>query len=272
MIRRSEHSAQNKFAIVTRSLAQDKRLSFEARGLLLYVLSKPEGWEAKDSDLMKQGGIKKYAYASILKELKTVGYALRRETRKKGGEFAYSLEIYEEPQFMDSIESVQPSPDLPHTVEPLSDGPSTDNQVAHNNSTCVRATEPLITDQREVREIEPPTRQPKPRRSQIYAIPPDSMLELCDEDLAWCRELAPQVSDPIRVTLKWFTKQQANPGRGKDIEAWKASWRGYMMNYSDGEQNRNGQTNRTVGARSGNGREGVGTVSTFRPKRIIGRT
>ena len=240
MIRRSEHSAQKKFAIVTRSLAQDKRLSYQARGLLLYVLSKPEGWEAKDSDLMKQGGIKKYAFASILKELKATGYAQRTEARKRGGEFGYSLEIFEEPQ----LTSVQPLPDLPHTVEPLSDNPPSENRVAHSNSTCERATT-IQTDQRELKK-----KQEKPRRADTYQIPPDSMLELHDEDRLWAEQYAPHVPDLERATLKWFAKQQSNPARGKDIEAWKASWRGYMMNYSDGEMVRNGRN-----GNNGNGNE-----------------
>lgn len=149
MIHRSEHSAQNRFAIITRSLAQDKSLSFQARGLLLYVLSKPEGWKARDADLMKQGGIKKHAYQSILSELKAAGYARRVEKRAKAGKFTYSLEIYEEPQFTE----VSPLPDNRVADEPVADNPSTDNQVAAIDSTCARVSDTPIIDQQNVREI-----------------------------------------------------------------------------------------------------------------------
>lgn len=118
-------------------------------------------------------------------------------------------------------------------------------------------------------------RQPKPRRADTFSIPPDSILKLDDEDRLWAEQYAPNVPDLERATLKWFAKQQANPGRGKDVEAWKASWRGYMMNYSDGETNRNGNGNgrfqkTTTSGGNGNGSTaGVGSeINTSLPGRI----
>lgn len=145
MIRRSEHSAEKKFVMISRRLAQDKRLSFQARGLLVYVLSKPIGWQVKDSDLMKQGGIKKHAFNSILSELKTLGYARRLRERKPGGIFEWILELFEEPQ---EVTAETPLPDFP-----VVDKPSVDNQAVAINST--RAQAGSSTDLTRSKEKEP---------------------------------------------------------------------------------------------------------------------
>lgn len=148
MIRRAEHSAQNRFFLFSRKTAQDKNLSFQARGLLTYVLSKPPKWEAKDRDIMKQGDIKKHAYASILNELKEAGYARRIEEPRKGGKFQYSLEISEEPCFTPE----SPVPENQVAAEPIAVDPPTVDQVAAIDSTCARAANTLSTDKRELRE------------------------------------------------------------------------------------------------------------------------
>ncbi len=41
----------SEFAIISNRLANDKALSFEARGVLVYLLSKPDNWEVKISDI-----------------------------------------------------------------------------------------------------------------------------------------------------------------------------------------------------------------------------
>ena len=42
------------FTIIQNSMAQDKDLSLDARGLLLYLLSKPNGWKVRVDDIMKK--------------------------------------------------------------------------------------------------------------------------------------------------------------------------------------------------------------------------
>ena len=247
MIYRSEHSAQNGFFLFSRKTAQDKNLSFQARGLLAYILSKPPKWKAKDSDIMRQGGIKKHAWGTILKELKDSGYAMRIRRREKDGTFTFGLEVSEEPRFIQE----NPLPDFPVVDGPSMDSPLLDSPSMDINSTRAGATNTLSTDQREIRDTPVPSqsaRQPKPRRGELYVLPPDSMLTLNGDDLAWLKLKAPNVTDPDRTTEKWFLKQQKNIGRGHTIAEWKANWQGYMMNYSDGQignnsNNGNGKPN-----------------------------
>lgn len=63
----------------------DKNLSFGARGILAYILSKPDNWEIRSQDLYKQSPAGRAAVDRMLKELMDNGYMRRgRENDEKG--------------------------------------------------------------------------------------------------------------------------------------------------------------------------------------------
>lgn len=85
-------SADAPFSRIPYAALNDDRLSWEARGLLSYLLSKPNTWRVQLKDLLKQtlNAIGKTArrdkvYA-ILKELRAAGY-ITREFIRRDGEF-----------------------------------------------------------------------------------------------------------------------------------------------------------------------------------------
>lgn len=63
------------FTILTNDLLNDARLSFKARGLLCYLLSKPRDWQVSSAQLTKASPQGMTAIRSALKELKECGYA-----------------------------------------------------------------------------------------------------------------------------------------------------------------------------------------------------
>lgn len=75
----------------------DKSLSWEARGVLAYLLSKPDDWTVRNGDLYKQGpaGINKVK--RILAELQKAGYLQRTRIRKPDGTFEWETTLYETP-------------------------------------------------------------------------------------------------------------------------------------------------------------------------------
>lgn len=78
---RAEHSSANPYFMMARETAQDERLSFEARGMLAYLLSKADGWKILVSDLCQQCG--RTRVYRILNELKAAKYI--EYERKSGG-------------------------------------------------------------------------------------------------------------------------------------------------------------------------------------------
>lgn len=105
-IRRAKHSAENPYFLLLRALAQDRTISFEARGVMAYILSKPDDWKVQPTDLEQQCGRQKVY--SILKELKDAGYIVQEQRQGKNGRF----------QPGDYIVFEQPCDEKPHTVRP----------------------------------------------------------------------------------------------------------------------------------------------------------
>lgn len=66
---------ENPFTQISRDTLQDKRLSWQARGMLAYLLSKPDGWQTNVWALVDESpSAKRDAVRGILTELKALGY------------------------------------------------------------------------------------------------------------------------------------------------------------------------------------------------------
>lgn len=114
---------RHRFVVMDQRAVEDDRLCWAARGLLCYLLSRPDDWKVLANDLRKRGNLGRDGVYRLLRELRTVGYArfLRmrdRDSRIRGG-------IYIIRQIADS-----PDPDLPDTVLPETAAPVTANPGA----------------------------------------------------------------------------------------------------------------------------------------------
>lgn len=87
-----------KYTPISNDVINDKRLSWAARGVLVYLLSKPNNWQVRNSDLLKQapGGTKKLE--AIIAELKNFGYLRRVRHRTQEGILEWTSEVYESPK------------------------------------------------------------------------------------------------------------------------------------------------------------------------------
>lgn len=72
---RGEHDNEHPFRPIQNAAAQNKQLSFEARGALWYLLSKPDDWEIQPADLEQQ--CSKHVAYRIIKELMTARHMVR---------------------------------------------------------------------------------------------------------------------------------------------------------------------------------------------------
>lgn len=75
----------------------NKALSWEARGLLAYLLTKPDDWIIMLGDLVKQGNSKIFKVRRMLKELEQAGHVTRECINAGGGKFKWETTIYENP-------------------------------------------------------------------------------------------------------------------------------------------------------------------------------
>jgi hypothetical protein len=105
------HKAQvdSNFVVIPNDLAQHRGISFELRGLLLYVLSKPVHWKISAKDLQNEGVIGKNKVYSIIKEGINAGYICKLNKTDQGKFAGVEYEVFP---------TVQPFPQKPDPVLP----------------------------------------------------------------------------------------------------------------------------------------------------------
>ena len=88
---------ENNFVMLDKSFLYDARLSHKAKGILVYVLSKPDSWNVTVADIMNCCTDSQFAIYSGLRELKKYGYYDRKPIRDKktGRIIAYENIVYE---------------------------------------------------------------------------------------------------------------------------------------------------------------------------------
>lgn len=80
------------FYILDKKISEDKRLSWAARGLLVYLLGKPDHWKVSVAALVKEtaGSTKQTGrdgVYSLLRELEAAGYLVASQARQTSGRF-----------------------------------------------------------------------------------------------------------------------------------------------------------------------------------------
>lgn len=123
MIVRGQRPADN-FAQIHNAALADGRLSFKARGILAYLLSRPPGWRTSAERLAKSGIDGERAVKSGLKELEACGYLKRSRTHKPDGTWEHNQVITDQPELvkddeeLDTMGAKQPDGDPSGHYEP----------------------------------------------------------------------------------------------------------------------------------------------------------
>jgi hypothetical protein len=145
-IYRAKKDASNPYKAMRRATFEDNRLSWEARGLLGYLLVKPDDWRISVTNLINESPGGRDRVYRILNELIEFGYIKRIEVRTKGKISGYDYLVYEEPceekpQQAELI-AVEPLPEKPYTALPLTE------KADHTNKEVLQSKkeEPLPLD------------------------------------------------------------------------------------------------------------------------------
>lgn len=76
----------------------DESLSWEARGLMGYLLSKPDNWQVSTEDLIRRGPAGQYKIRKMLSELEDAGYLKREKLKDDAGQFYWISTVFETKQ------------------------------------------------------------------------------------------------------------------------------------------------------------------------------
>lgn len=79
-----KNAIRDNFTVVTNQLINDQTLSWAAKGVLCYLLSKPTDWQFFIGDIVKHAACTEYQVQKLIKELETAGYIKRYKDVKPG--------------------------------------------------------------------------------------------------------------------------------------------------------------------------------------------
>lgn len=95
---RTVHDKENPYVVINRTAILNPDLSFKAKGILAYLMSRPDGWETNYVDLANRSTDGIISVRSGIKELRDAGHISQRMQREKSGRFDKTLwEVYETP-------------------------------------------------------------------------------------------------------------------------------------------------------------------------------
>ena len=115
MIVRSPRPTTN-FTVLNNSIIRDQRLTWKARGLLVFLLSQPDNWRTTTAGLTVYGVDGRDSIRAGLKELEIAGYLTRRTWQDDLGHWRTETTVHDSPT--SSTTNPQPEPDYPTPVKP----------------------------------------------------------------------------------------------------------------------------------------------------------
>lgn len=86
------------FVTVHKNFIHDNKISWKAKGILLYLLSRPDDWQVYETELVKHTSDGLSSLKSGIKELEEVGYIQRARKRDEKGRLKeYEYSVFEHP-------------------------------------------------------------------------------------------------------------------------------------------------------------------------------
>lgn len=87
---------ENPFVQIDKTMIYDNQLSFKAKGILSYLLSRPDDWKVYEVEIVKHAKDGRDSVRSGIKELVDCGYIERKKIRGEKGKFeGYEYLVYE---------------------------------------------------------------------------------------------------------------------------------------------------------------------------------
>lgn len=135
-------SKRNTFVMIDKFNIEDPRLSWKAKGILHYILSKPDDWQIYERDIMKHATDGRDSVRTGIKELLKYGYMTRRKRRNEKGKFCgYHYETFEVPT--EDVKSVHGTEGGKSVLGKSDDGKpaTTNNDLTKNEKKQQQTTE-----------------------------------------------------------------------------------------------------------------------------------
>lgn len=233
----------------------DEQLSWEARGLMGYLLSKPNDWIVRMEDLVKKGPAGDYKIRRMIMDLRKHGYVNRIRIQLEGGTFEWETHIYESP-------SLNPNPSkeiittsrlstsgLPTSGASTSGLPTggepRDILSTNSPSTDEKNTEEEITEEEEGDKSPTNSKRKRDERLDHPAISGYKSLARLNVPIIWRDDVINAVGDGEKEIYRWLDLVKSWIGRGwnpKNVEGMLDSFKKVENNRSGKPDPREGKT------------------------------
>ena len=243
------------FFVMHNATAQDAGLSWEARGMLAYLLSKPEGWKTNMTDLVRRSSAGKDKCRRVMEELISAGYVVREERRVSGKIKGYDYFVYDRPSVgkpaqKDADIAGSPEPEKPEPEKPDAANPHHIKNREIERTERERTEEPLgVPTPQNSRQhgTDPRALETNPRATgkNPRALRPDKGSRLPDDwtlpdDLrAWTKTDRGWTDERISDTAERFRDYWISVAGAKGIKRdWPAVWRNWCRRDFGGSDRR----------------------------------
>ena len=130
MIIRTVKSNENPYFMLNRTAANDERLSYKAVGIHTYLMSKPDNWQANESDIIKKHADGRASVRAGIAELRKYGYMSRVQEKDAKGHFASArIDTYECPELNPNFRGVLSDLDVSDFNDEDGDSPECENRT-----------------------------------------------------------------------------------------------------------------------------------------------
>lgn len=199
------------FTVLPNPTIRDSRLSLDALGLLVKLISRPSNWEVRPYQLQQECSIGRDKLRRLLAELENTGYLVRIKSRRSDGTWDWVSEVYQEAQTTTNGNSGHGA-----TMDVFSvDGSPVAGKHGDIKKTEIKKTESK-EQTRESRECSPS--QKFTRRD----------LVITDEMRDWAASVTPLVS--VEWESQIFVDHPSGQSqRFNSTEALLGAWRTWMM-------------------------------------------
>ena len=223
MIHRADHT--DNYMVISNRIARDERLTFEARGLLVFMLSMSDDWNFSIKGLVNQTGMKRSVILRIVKELRDCGYILIKQETKKDGKFAAKTwELYENctvvrfDRSRSEPQSVKTDYGKTETIDFIDSQPQSDLTVVGENRSTVlpRSVKTVVGENGPIRNTNIERNTKEKEIGKRFAPP------TVEEVAAYCSERNNSI-DPESF-VNFYTSKGWMVGKNK-MKDWKAAVR-----------------------------------------------
>jgi hypothetical protein len=195
------------FTVLPNATIRDPRLSLDALGLLVKLISRPPNWEVRPYQLQQECSIGRDKLRRLLAELENAGFLVRIKSRRSDGTWDWVSEVYQEAQA-----TTNGNPGHGATMDVFSvDGSAVNGSPVAGKPGDIKNKESKNT---KLKKIEGELS----RRD----------LVVTDEMRTWAVENAPLV-DLQRETQVFQTHPRGVDQRYRSQEALQAAWRTWIM-------------------------------------------